>query len=586
MGDVAQRPMNLSNMQLDELLRAQLNQDFYTFVPQWKDVNDFIMPSRGRFFITDFNRGERRNLKIFDNTAYLGVRTASAGMMSGITSPSRDWKKLTTQDPDLAESSNVKEWLGEVDKRMSSYFLRSNLYNVQPNVYTDMIGFATGGKLMEEDKDTVSRFESIPIGMYKIAKDRRGRVNVFMRDFPMTVRQIVEKFGPDAEKNNMPPWSNISLPVRNLWDKGHYETWIEVCQIIQPNSGHKRGNPFSKFKKFSSRYFERGMRGGSLGAMNLETGIYLRESGYDYFPFLAPRWQVTGSDVYGTDCPGFACLGDVKQLQHAEKRIAQAIDKLVNPPMTASSDLRTSKSSLISGDITYLEGGANSFFKPAHEIKIDLSHIEAKQQQIRDRINEALYKNLFLMLENGENGPMTATEVAERKEEKLLALGPVLEQMNEDDLDPMIDIEFFLMNKQGLIPPPPQELQGQALAVKYTSVMAQAQKLVGVSALDSLLGMATRVININPQSAAKFDLDEYVDIYADSLGTDQKIIRSQDQVEEIRDQQQKAQAAQQQLQAVNTASSAAKNLAQSPMDQDNALNRLSQHLTGQGLGDS
>ena len=49
------------------------------------------------------------------------------------------------------------------------------------------------------------------------------------------------------------------------------------------------------------------------------------------------------------------CIGDVKQLQLGEKRIAQALDQKVNPSMIGPTSLRSGKASILPGDITYLD---------------------------------------------------------------------------------------------------------------------------------------------------------------------------------------------------------------------------------------
>ncbi len=572
----------LTKIQRYENLKAQLDTDFNSFLPQYRDLNDYILPSRGRFFLSDSNRGDRRNHKIYDPTAYLSARTLSSGMMAGVTSPARNWKRITTSDPELAEFGPVREWLEVVDKRMTNYFLRSNLYNTLPALYGDLGVFGTPAMMMEEDFEEVSRFYSFPIGTFRLAKDYRGRINVFLREFQLTVRQLVEHFGREPGKMGKPDWSNISLNTRNLWDKGQYESKVDIVQVIEPNENYLPGKMEAKFKKYSSCYYERGNQLSS-GAHDpsLNRGVFLKESGYSYFPVLAPRWMVTGMDVYATDCPGMAAIGDIKQIQFGEKRIAQAIDKMVNPPMVASSSLKTSKASIISGDITWLDDQNRDFFKPAHEIRIDLSHIEQKQEQVRQRIKRAFFEDLFLMLASSDRRDYTATEITERKEEKLLAIGPVLEQLNQDVLDPLIDNQFFLMSQQGLIPPAPPEIQGSELKVEYISVMAQAQKMVGIGAMDRLLQMGSAVIQMNPGSANKFDFDQYIDQYADALGTSPRIVRSDEKVEEIRQAQAQAQQAQQQLESINNLANTAKTLSETSTGGDNALSALSEQMTGQ-----
>lgn len=560
----------LSKKQRLTILKSQLDTDYFSFESLYKELNDFLLPARGRFYSSDYNRGDRRNNKIFDISGYLAARTLGSGMMAGITSPARPWFKLTTPDPEMAESGAVKEWLHVVGQRMQNSFSRSNLYQTLPSLYSDLGVFGTAGMLMEEDLDEVSRFQSMVVGSFRIAKDPKGRVNVFARDLRMTVRQLVEAFGT-IDKNGKPDWSKFSLNVRNLWDNSQYETWIDVCHVVQPNQDYDPRKLDSKYKKFSSCYYEKGTDTG--GGRGIDDGVFLREKGYDFFPVLAPRWQTTGSDVYGTDCPGMVALGDVKQLQHGERRGLQGLDKIVNPPMTAPSSLKKTKASIISGDITYVDE-RDGAFRAAHEVRLSLAELEGKQQQVRQRIDRAFFVDLFLMLASSDRRDYTATEIVERKEEKLLAVGPVLEQLNQDVLDPLIDNQFNLMLQQGRIPPPPEELQGMDLKVEYISVMAQAQKLIGIGGLERLANFGAGIIRVNPASARKFDFDQMIDEYAEAMGTSPRVIRSDEEVAAMEAQDQAALAAQQQSQAMESMANTAKTLAGADMSGDNALNRL------------
>lgn len=561
----------LTKRQRYDDLKAQLDADYNSFRPQYMELNDYFLPTRGRFVLsTDSNRGDKRNGKIIDPTGYLAARTLSSGMQAGVTSPARPWKRLTTPDPAMAEVGPVRNWLDIVDQRMTTFFLRSNLYNVLPVSYGDLGVFGTAATMMEKDPDTVANFMSFPLGSYRIARNFRGQVNVFYREFRMTVRQLISKFGRNDTETGEPDWSVFSVAVRNLYDRGQYENWVEVSHLIEPNPDFDPRKLEAKYKRFSSCYYERGSTEPSHYTGEPK---FLRESGYDFFPVLVPRWQVTGQDVYGTDCPGMIALGDNKQLQHGERRGAQAIDKMINPAMKASAGLRGKTASLLSGDITYLEEMTDKF-EAAHDVRIDISHLDAKQEQIRGRIKRCFYEDLFLAIIESDRRQVTATEIAEKKEEKLLALGPVLEQLNQDVLNPLIDNMFFLMNEMGYIPPAPPELQGMPLKVEYISIMAQAQKAIGLTSLDDLLRMATACNALDPTAVQKLDIHEYMDTYADALGTSSRIMRSDDQVQAIATAQAQQVQKQQQMEAISNAAGAAKDLSQADMGKDSALSRL------------
>lgn len=522
----ASRTSGLTKKQRYERLRGQLEQDRSSFLSHWKDLNDYILPRRGRFFVTDINRGERRSQHIVDSTATFAARTLQAGMMSGVTSPARRWFRLTTPDPELAEQQDVKVWLDQVGQRIDTVFLRSNLYNALPIVYGDLGVFGTAAMGVLEDDESIIRCYPYPIGSYYIAADARGDIRVFFREFRMTVRQLVEQFGEE----------NLTTATKAKWKNAQTEVWVDVCHVIAPNADYDRKKLESKHKQFANCYYERG---------NNEE-IYLEESGFDEFPVLVPRWEVTGEDTWATNCPGMTTLGDIKQLQLGERRGMQAIEKMVNPPMSAPSALRSGKASILSGDITYLDvREGQQGFQPVYQIDPKINELEGKQQQVRLRIQRGFFEDLFLMLAQSDRREITAREIDERHEEKLLALGPVLEQLNQDLLDPLIDRTFAIMLRKGLIPDAPDALQGMPLKVEYISVMAQAQARIGVGGLEQFAGFVSQMATIDPSVLDKVNRDEMIDDYGRMTGVSPKIIVSDEDVAQVRQaraEQQKAKA--------------------------------------------
>jgi hypothetical protein len=90
-------------------------------------------------------------------------------------------------------------------------------------------------------------------------------------------------------------------------------------------------------------------------------------------------------------------------------------------------------------------------------------------------VRAAFYADLFLMATQLEE-VRSATEIAERREEKLVMLGPVLERLHDDLLEPLIGRVFQIMCRNGYIPPPPfEELDGMKLQPEYVSSMQVGQ---------------------------------------------------------------------------------------------------------------
>lgn len=126
-------------------------------------------------------------------------------------------------------------------------------------------------------------------------------------------------------------------------------------------------------------------------------------------------------------------------------------------------------------------------------------------------------------------------------------LGPVVERVNDELLDPVIDRVFDIMvrrsrpywegklNGEPLLPEPPEELAGIDLKVEFISVLAQAQKAVGLSAMDNLFGFVASLAQMNPGVLDKVDMDQAIDERAEMLGVSPRIIVSDDKVAEMRD---------------------------------------------------
>ncbi|HHT1685081.1 TPA: portal protein [Raoultella ornithinolytica] len=536
--------------------QSQLTNDRSSFESHWRELSDFINPRGSRFLVTDVNRDDRRNTKIVDPTATLASRTLSSGMMSGITSPARPWFKLATPDPDMMDYGPVKLWLEVVQRRMNEVFNKSNLYQSLPLLYASLGNYSTGAMAVLDDDSDVIRTMMFPIGSYYMANSPRGSVDTCFRKFSMTVRQLVMEFG----------LSNVSTSVRSLWENGTYESWIEVIHAVYPNIDRDTAKLNSKNKPVKSVYYE-------VGGDNDKV---LRESGFDEFPIMAPRWEVNGEDVYGSSCPGMIALGQVKALQLEQKRKSQLIDKATNPPMVGPSSLKNQRVSLLPGDVTYIDQvTGQDGLKPAYLVNPNTADLLADIQDTRQTINSAYFVDLFMMLQNINTRSMPVEAVIEMKEEKLLMLGPVLERLNDECLNPLIDRAFSIMARKNLLPPPPDVLQGMPLRIEYISVMAQAQKSIGLSSLSSTVGFIGQLAQAKPEALDKLDVDQAIDAFAEMSGVSPTVIVPQEQVEQIRQQRAQQQQQQQAMAMGIAAAQGAKTLSEAQTADPSVLTAIS-----------
>lgn len=520
---------------------ASLEEERSSWLTHWRDISDVLQPIRGRFLATDRNEGDRRHNKIVDNTGTRALRIMAAGLMAGMTSPARPWFRLAVADPELGENANVKRWLAECTQLMRDVFARSNIYRALHSMYEELGAFGTASSLLDDNYDAIIRGHTLTVGEYMIAQNHEQIVDTLYREFQMTVGQVVGKFG----------LKNVSNHVKGLYDRGSYDSWITVVHAIEPRMERDPGKRDPKNMPWRSIYFEKGCN----------EKDYLSESGFRDFRVLAPRWSVIGSDVYGRG-PGMDALGDVEQLQRNQVMKGKAIDYQADPPIQVPASMKGEEDLLPGGTSYYNDAtGPSGGIRTAFDVNLRIDYLLEDIRDVRERINSAFYADLFLMISQLET-QRTATEIAAREEEKLLMLGPVLERLHNEMLDPLIDVTFNRLVETGTLPPAPEELQGVDLKVEYVSMLAQAQQAVGLGAVDRLLGTVGSVAQFKPDALDKLDTDEMIDGYADMLGVDPDYIVANKDVAMIRQQRAQAQQAQAQAEMAPGAAQAAKTLSE------------------------
>jgi hypothetical protein len=541
---------------------GMLKSERATFWAHWQELTTYLLPRNGRYFRQDRNRGERRHNSIYDNSGTRALRVLGAGMMAGATSPARPWFRLGTPDPELNAFQPARLWLDDVGRRMQGIFQRSNAYRALHQMYEELGCFGTASSLLLPDYDNVIHLYPSTVGEFAVATDYQGHVTTIYREFEKTVAELVSEFGRE----------NCSLSVRNLYDRGNLDSWVPIIHAVEPRADRDVRKRDSLNMPWLSCYFEVGG----------EPDKFLRESGYKSFPALVPRWAVAGGDVYGHS-PGMEALGDIKQLQHEQLRKAQGIDYQTKPPLQVPVSMKNRDVETLPGGISFVDMNSPSGgIKTAFEVRLDLNHLLMDIQDVRERIRGAFYADLFLMLANATATRMTATEVAERHEEKLLMLGPVLERLHNELLQPLIDTTFERMVEANLLPPPPPELAGMELQVEFVSMLAQAQRAVGTNSVDRFVGNLGAIAQMKPDVLDKFDSDAWADAYADMLGVDPKIIVANEQVAVVRQARDRAMAAQAEMAAMEQQAKVAKDLAAAPTNEPNVLMDVMNMFSGYG----
>lgn len=556
---------NRTKMDRNEIYRrwTGLDQDWQSWRGVYQDVTDFMLPFSGRYYDTDRNDGRKRYGNIYDEEATFALNVLAAGLQAGMSSPARPWFRLQTADPELNQYHSVKLWLNECTRRMLDLFQRSNTYNTLHTLYQELGVYGTAASFMMDDFNTVLHHYPLTTGEYRISANYRGEVDTLARRYQKTVGQIVKEFGYDR----------VCPSTQSLYDNHELDAWVTIVQLVEPNADRDPSKRDAQNMAWKSWYMEEGAKDDQ----------WLRKSGFDRFPAIVPRWSVYGGDVYGNS-PGMLVLGSTKQLQHEQLRKAEGIDYQTKPPLQVPTSLQNRDIQILPGGVTFYDAAApQAGIRSMWDVNLNLQYLLNDIVDVRQRIKRGFFVDMFLSLADPATTNMTAYEVASRNEEKLVMIGPTIERLHEEALNPLVEYTFDRMMTLKLFPPPPDEMQGQELNIEFVSMLAQAQRAVGVNSTNKFITALGQVAAIKPEVLDKFDGDEFVDQYADQLGVDPRMIVGNEQVAIIRQQRAQQQQMAAAAQAAQVAGGVAKDLGSVNTGQPNGLSDLLQQFSGYTL---
>jgi hypothetical protein len=492
---------------------------------EWSDLGEYVEPTRIRLYSRKERPSSRR--KIIDSTGTFAYNTLKNGMHSGLTSPARPWFKLSLADSDLKKFAPVKEYLAKVETEMRRVFRQSNVYNAFHQGYGDLGQFGQSCGLLIEDEEHTVRMIQLVHGRFWLARDHKGRATTCYRTFRWSVQRIVERFG----------WANVGQRIQDRYNSSKYGELFDVWHAVEPRAVRDPSKPDKKNKPWLSNYW-----------LDEQSGnVLLEQSGFDENPIIAPAWELSDDDHYSL-APAMVALADIKMLQKEQVTKLKGIDKQVDPPMTGPISMKNNPSSLLPGSVTYVDDPTGKGYRPAMEVNISLGELREDINEVQERIKRTMYADLFFAITNMEGvQPRNQLELTQRKEEQLLQLGPVLENVYGGQLEPTIDRTFAIMHRRGELPPPPAELHGVKLEVEYTSMLAQAQQAVSTGAIERGVGFLGQLASAKPDVLDNLDADETAGLYFDMIGAPPSVLRDPEDVK--KDRAARAQAQQQAAQA-------------------------------------
>lgn len=508
--------------------QAQLWIEGMKWYPRWQDQARYLNPTRGFFYYGIPDYGPPLDAgTLIDSHVRRCIRDFACGMQSGMTSPARPWFEYEVEDHDLMKWKPVQNYFEICNKRIRNIAGQSNIYEGFYNSYEEIATFGTSAWSIQEDPTDIFRAKSFTIGEYFLGCGPDGRVNAFTRSTWKTVSQIVEEYGEE----------NCSPTIISMYYNNQSDAWRRVIQLIEINDDR-----IPNYDDFGNK---------QTRAVTWEDGsqqnLYLGLEGFNEFPVITPRWQPrTTHDNYGNG-PGADFLGDCRMLQMMQRKKLVGLDKIVDPPLQADSTVGV-VNTLPGGVTRWSAGTQNAGVKPLYQVQIDLKALREDIMEVKEAANQAFFSDLFKTMINDDRPGITAYEIAEKKAEIMNMLSPIVNSLNNEQNNPAVVRMYNICQRMGVLPPMPKELRGQKLKVKYISILTQAQRMMGLQAIQDTCAFFANNGQLFPAMADNFNSDAAARGFMEDIGLPSSYVQDLAQIKKIRDQRAQAQAQQAKMQ--------------------------------------
>ena len=496
---------------------SELCNDRKPHEPDWNDIVNLVRPVSGGYDAAAGRFVTQRTVMMYDGTAPDALEDLAGGLHSYLTNPTERWFTLEVENnADLNRDPEVLEWLDIVSDIIYQAYSDEDA-NFNPSLHEGYLDIGSFGTcvVFQEAATRGVRFFTFPIRDCTIAENSKGRVDTLYRKFYWSIRQCKQEFG-DVLPGEMAGKRDDEI--------------MEMMHCVFPRKD-RNAKMLNKTNKAFASYW-----------VCITCKEVCEESGFDSFPYAVARWTKLAGEKYGRS-PAKKCLADIKMLNAMEKTVLKAANKLVDPPLVVDNEGVMTPLETHAGALIYKDPEANAP-EPLVMGGNGLPFTEEKSAQKREYIRKSFYSD-WLKMEK-QNVEMTAYEVADRRDEKLRMIAPMLGRLVCELHGPLIQRTYSILNEQRMFPPAPVQMRGSLLKIGYQSPAARAQTGSKAVTMGRYLQQIIPLAQAHPEILDVIDWDGFAQETAIALGVPRKMLNTIHKIEEIRNQR----AQQQQLSAL------------------------------------
>jgi len=468
------------------------------WVPLFEECYEYALPQRESFYYEE--RGQRRDEKIFDETAVVGVQEFASRLQSGLVPNFARWADLMAgSEVPPEQKEEVDNELDEVTEYVFEVLQNSNF---SQEVHESFMDLAVGtGVLCVEEGDALNpvNFSAIPLPHVILDTGPDDRIDHVYRE-----RKKV-KF------DHLPimyPKATFDPKVTSMMGSDRETTVLEVvCK------------DYSKINQ--EAYLSYAI------CMTTNTVLSQKEmSGLGSNPFVCFRWSKCAGEIYGRG-PLINALSAIKTTNLTIELILENAQMAISGIYQMEDDgvINPDTIQLVPGSIIPKAMGSQGLQPLQAAGRFDVAQLVLSDMRLN--IKRALYND---MLGDPNKTPATATEVAERMADLSRRIGSAFGRLQAELVQPVLQRVIYILKKQGRIEVP--TVNGREVKVRSVSPLAQAQANQDISSVARFLELVGGTFG--PEMLQLLIDSEQTAIHlAKKFGVPESLIRDEEQRRQI-----------------------------------------------------
>jgi hypothetical protein len=538
------RAIEIIKMAEDEENKASNFRNLY------QDVSNYIYPSENQITTTTAP-GRDKSLPILDPTPMYALDDMTAGLIGTWIPSGQNFYGLKTKQRVEDKSDRARRYLSFATEIAHEEMFDSNFLLQLHDTVKALGAFGTGNLYTEWDYDKLGlNYKDWHISTYTIKQNARGFVDTVILTYAMTARQASDEFANPGE--------TILKAVSELKTESKKFDFVHVVRPRINRNVMLVNNLNMPFESI---------------VVNKKEKKVIHESGFEEMPFAVPRWEKSSMEKYGRG-RGTIMLSAIKELQQMWQDLMKCAERWNNPPRWELADA-------VEGELNNSPGARNIFGEREAAGALDgqlngnfpISKDMIEMQQ--EIINKGFFKDVFVMLGDLKGDRRTTVEIQARLKEGLRRLVSPVARLEYELFTPIVTRSVLLLMRNGRIPEPPPELQGQELQVEYVGELAMAMRTYQARAFTEFSALLMGMSEKFPEATDILNLDRALPHIGTAFGVRTEDMNTQEEIDAKRAEREQRQQQIEQAALMDVQSQAYKNTQKAPEEDSPAMEAVS-----------